>query len=416
MKKLLAIVAILMAMPLGASAQWWLFPGSPQARKDTSKVEKPAVVKPVEASPAVVSPATAETMQEPDSIRIAADTFALDIPEVMEVSLLLPLRSTGKASSNFYEYYCGALMAARDMGRLGIRMNLNIFDTEDTANMISDAGLAASDVIIGPVTPEEIRSVLGRCPEGKYVVSPMDPKAAGLTDSLCVIQAPASWTSQTDDLIAWLKEETGSRDAVVLLKDNSADRYEDQTRYLLDALAASGIRYSTVTSSSFDGGHSNGGDVRVLVASDRDVFTCSAINSIGNVAARKGNVVLYSTSRIRSLEGVSSSSTYNSNARLTASYHLDYEAPEVISFVKDYRSLFNCEPSSFAFSGYDTVRYFVTMCSKYGRQWHRKLQENPGKGLQADFLFIGSESAGMVNSAVKRVRYNQDLSTSVISH
>lgn len=413
MKRILSILLVLVAMPFAASAQWWLFPGSPQARKDTTVKQRPdsSVKAPVAAVPEMPAVQVADSLQAKDSLRVA-DEFVLDIPETINVTLLLPLKSTGKPSANFYEYYCGALMAVRDLGMAGLRVHLNVFDTEDKAAGVSDQVLAESDVIIGPVSPADLTSMAARCPD-KYIISPMEPKAAGLADSLRIIQAPSSWKEQTDELIAWLCEEKGPHDNVLLMKDNSKDKHSEQTEYLLNALAKSGIDYSTINSTTFEEGTLKG-MTRVLVASDRDVFSCSAINTIGNQGYRKGDVALYSTSKIRSLEGVNSSSPYNAEARLTASYYLDYESPEVIEFVKAYRAMFNCEPASFAFSGYDTMSYFVTMCAMYGRQWPKKLEENPGRGLQTDFLFRKEGRSGMVNSAVRRVRYYQDLSTSVI--
>lgn len=351
MKRLISILIILLAMPLGASAQWWLFPGSPQAKEDTAKVQKDSVLKPKETvakqkdsvakTPAVVPQVSPEADAAADTVVLPpapADEFVLDLPEVIDVSLLLPLKSTSKPSSNFFEYYCGVLMAVRDLGLRGVKVNLNVYDTDDVANRISDDALRASDVIIGPVKTAEIEKLLARCPEGKFVVSPMEPKAAGLADSLRVIQAPAPWSTQIDDLIEWVRAECNPGDAVVLLKDNSADKFTEQTEYLLNKLDESGMDYRTIYSTTFDDVRTRG-VIRLLVASDRDIFNCSAINSIGAMGYKNpGKVALYSTSRIRSLEGVSSSSLYNAETRMTATYYIDYDSNLIKDFVLAYRA------------------------------------------------------------------------------
>ena len=459
MKRLISILIILLAMPLGASAQWWLFPGSPQAKEDTAKVQKDSVLKPKEtvakqkdsvaktpavvpqvspeadaaarvaaeaaaAAAAIAGTAVSDAAANAAAVNAMADTvvlppapadeFVLDLPEVIDVSLLLPLKSTSKPSSNFFEYYCGVLMAVRDLGLRGVKVNLNVYDTDDVANRISDDALRASDVIIGPVKTAEIEKLLARCPEGKFVVSPMEPKAAGLADSLRVIQAPAPWSTQIDDLIEWVRAECNPGDAVVLLKDNSADKFTEQTEYLLNKLDESGMDYRTIYSTTFDDVRTRG-VIRLLVASDRDIFNCSAINSIGAMGYKNpGKVALYSTSRIRSLEGVSSSSLYNAETRMTATYYIDYDSNLIKDFVLAYRALYKNEPASFAFSGYDTAYYFISMCAQYGRQWYKKLPENPGSGLQTDFMFGRTDAKGLVNTAVRRIRYDRNLTNSIV--
>ena len=92
---------------------------------------------------------------------------------------------------------------------------------------------------------------------------------------------------------------------------------------------------------------------------------------------------------------------------MTASYYIDYEDPAVKRFILAYRALFQDEPGSFAFQGYDTMHYFVTICTRFGRQWYKKLPEYDEKGLQADFRF--REESGRVNQAVRRIVYNPDL-------
>ena len=55
------------------------------------------------------------------------------------------------------------------------------------------------------------------------------------------------------------------------------------------------------------------------------------------------------------------------------------------------------------------INYFVTMCTKFGRQWYKRLPEYSQKGLQADFRF--TPGSPRVNQAVRRVIYNKDLTT-----
>lgn len=397
MKRLLLCTIAILSISLVADAQPWLFPGRKKARKDTSSVKRE-----VKDSVAVAAQ---------DSVRIDGiaieEVFVPDIPEIIKVSLLLPIKSKSeKPSSNFIEYYGGALMAVRQMGLEGTRIELSVFDTEDALLLSDWESIGGSDIVIGPVKSNEIVNALVHEPH-LHIVSPIEPKAEALADSMSVIQAPSSWMSQTRDMVKWLAEDTMLGDNVIILKDEGEAGTSEKTSFLMTCLAASGLNYSIVNDSAVNA-ETLTGRTRFVVASDRDVFVCSAINSIAALSNRC-DVVLYTTSAVRSLEGIKSTSLFNANARMTASYFIDYESAAIKSFVLDYRALFHHEPTSFAFSGYDTMTYFVSMCRKYGRKWYSQISNEYWKGLQADFRFDASDKAGKVNQAVRRLVYTPDF-------
>ena len=181
----------------------------------------------------------------------------------------------------------------------------------------------------------------------------------------------------------------------------------EQSAYFIEQLQARGIRYQSVLSAT-EIPFKKGQKARVAVASERDNFVTTVVRSLSIEGARNNDVILYGTSRMR-MNGIAQTDLHNTEAHLTLSYFIDYDDPAVRSFILAYRALFQGEPGSFAFQGYDTTHYFVTMCSKYGRQWHKKLAEYGEKGLQADFRF--SEEPARINQAARRVIYNSDLTS-----
>ena len=389
----------------------WVF--RPKYKDESKRKEDDAQAAVESAVHGEIAAALEEEQPAPQIDSVAEDVFVLDIPETIELTLLLPIKSTGTPSANFLDYYSGALMAVRDLGNNGAKINLSIYDTADAGARITDNGLAESDVIIGPVSAEDIQKTLARCPEGKFIVSPIEPKAASLTDSCHVIQVPASANDQIDELVKWLKEDTGISDTVILLEDGMNDATKTEATYLVQCIRESGLQYTTLTEPNFDGIDFTKGEVRIVVASERDSFLCSSVNSIGKLGLNKGNVTLYSTSRIRSMEGINAECMFNARCHMASNYYVDYNDPDIRKFVLAYRALFQNEPSSFSFHGYDSVKFFVTMCGRYGRQWYKKIQDESWRGMQTDFLFKDSDKAGMVNSAIRRIVYNPDLSTTL---
>lgn len=414
MKKLITILSLLCVLQLTACAQWYLFPGK-KKKVETEKKEVPVEVAPVTG----VRDSTAVEVPEGGQ-EASDDSWFYDAPSVINVSLILPLKSaSGSPSSNFVEMYSGALLALRDLGSDGTRISLRMIDSSAEDFAEGDA-LAESDVVIGPVGYDDVVRALPLCGSG-MLVSPLEPRTAALAEQGDnVIQSPVPWTRQIDELLDWLQEDLQFSDEVIVLREAAATRTGEQSTYLLSRLQERGVKYKSLQSIDElkgEGGFRTlglQGKYRVLIASDSDSFISSSVKRTGIAAALHGNIVLYSTSKVRNCVGPDVLDLYNAETRLTAAYHIDYDSQAVKDFVLSYRALYGGEPGSFAFQGYDTVHYFVRMCKEYGRKWHKRLPDSRERGLQSDFRFDGESGGGRVNQAVRRVIYGKDLSMSLL--
>ena len=141
MKKASILLILTCALSLNACAQWYLFPGKKkpteppktatdsvrQNRPDSARVQ-PGVNTP-EAGPTETTPPVEETVQE--------QPYVLDMPGVIRIGLALPLQaSSQKPSDNFLDFYSGALMALRDLGNSGVKVDLQVYDTADSKTAV----------------------------------------------------------------------------------------------------------------------------------------------------------------------------------------------------------------------------------------------------------------------------------------
>ncbi len=416
MKRLCALLLLLCTLSTTACAQWYLFPG--RKKKNDKNTVTDTVRQAVPDSSLLRPGPDTLALERPDSLLTVdtlavelPDIFELDIPAVFHVALALPLQASGdKPSDNFLDFYSGALLALRDLGNSGRRVDLEVYDTADSKTTLPQSLIDDSDVILGPVTVQDIASTLPLVGKGKVLISPLDPKAADLAATDPVVQSPSPWTAQVNEMLLWVREELPIGEEVYVVRDTSTAEPAEQREYLMEHLASSGIRYQTVLSVP-QIPFKKGTMTRVIIASDRDSFISSAVKSLGIEGARNSNVTLYGTSALRT-NNTAQTDLHNTQAHLALSYFIDYDDPDVRRFILAYRALFKNDPGSFAFQGYDTMHYFVTICTVYGRQWYKKLSEYAEKGLQSDFRY--TEADGRVNQAVRRVVYNQDLSTSVV--
>ena len=404
MKRFSILALLVCALSLNACAQWYLFPGK-KKQADTTKVDSMRSYRPD-------SVAKQEATAPPDSVvteevPVLDSPYELDMPSVIRIGLVLPLQaSTNKPSENFLDFYSGTLLALRELGSAGLQAELQVYDTADSQGNIPQSLIDESDVIIGPVSYSDLELAAAQC-SGKVLISPLEPKAAALAATSPVVQAPCSWSAQVDELVQWVREELPVGEVLYVIRDSTAFTPGGQSAYLLEQLQARGVRYESLGSVE-ELPLDKKQKLRVTVASEQDNFNTAIVRGLGIEGARGGNIIFYGTARMRT-NGISQTDLHNTEAHMALSYFIDYDDPAVRRFVLTYRSLFQGEPGSFAFQGYDTTHYFVTMCAKYGRQWYKKLDEYVEKGLQADFRF--REEPARVNQAARRVIYRSDLTT-----
>ena len=315
------------------------------------------------------------------------------------------------------DFYSGALLAARDLGNKGIKLEINSYDI--TGDRLAYFMIDGADIILGPISEEDVARTTWMAPAGSYVISPLEPRTAGMADSMRVVQAPTPARFQAEDAVRWAISDMAPGDSLVLIREKGKVPGETG-QAIIKALNESGRRYSTIAYDLLDGlqiqpmfvdKSSLRGVTRYLIASDDESFVNDAVRNINLMSYKKQEVALYGPSRLRSYATIETENLHNVCSHISATYQIDYMSPSVQAFILAYRALYGAEPNQFAFHGYDCLTYFVTLCSHYGRDWFHRLAAENGHGLQTDFSFGLAPRAGQVNQAVRRVIYTPEFET-----
>ena len=343
----------------------------------------------------------------------------------VNVVLMLPFNAQDSAecSKTSFDFYSGALMAAKKAGDNGTNVDFSVYDVAGGNMPVTVERLEKTDVVIGPVAQGALDRLLEITPPTTYVVSPLDHRAEHLASThRNFIQAPTSSSMQYADMIKWLSDERNPGDQVLVIYEKGIRKSQDADILSLK-LKEAGINYSTFSYSILEGRNildslkskmTLQNTNRLIIASESEAFVNDVVRNINLMIYNKYNAVIYAPSRIRSFETIEVENLHNANLHITSAYYVDYSDPEVMSFIKEYRALYNAEPSPFAFQGYDITRYFIDICAKYGENWHDFLQDEKGKMLQSDFNFkrekVGIVDIGYINTAAKRIVYGPDYS------
>ncbi len=358
-----------------------------------------------------------------------ADTTTADVPETepdwffkpkdeVKATLILPLKaSTDNVSRNNMDFYSGVLLAVKDLADSGISTDLNVYDSSDSSHPISSEDLTGSDMIIGPVSSGDLGRLLNSETQPEMVISPLDQRAESLAythDNM--IQVPTPQNVQYQDLIDWIREDTMPGDTLLLISEKGA-RNSDAVAMMTQAADSSGLGFKTFSYSILEGRDitktltglmTATGTNRVLIASESEAFVNDVVRNLNILVYNKLNVALYAPARIRSFETIEVENLHNTNLHVSLGYLIDYESQQVKNFLLKYRALYNTEPTQYAFQGYDVASYFISMCSKYGNRWVKKLDDSERQMLQSTFRMVPVEDGGYVNHGVRRVVYVQE--------
>ncbi len=338
----------------------------------------------------------------------------------VDFSLILPLNAGGKVSEVNMDFYSGVLMAVKDLEADGVKVNLNVYDL--LAGIPPVDALVKDDFVLGPVASRDIEAILQRVDGRVPVISPLDQKAGALAANYRnFIQAPTPVENQYDDLGRWVKEDFREGERILFISEKGAGNVTAPVA-IRTAMAQQNLPYEILSYAIVEGrGIPNiltekmdkGCVNRVVVASESEAFIGDVIRNLGIMMGKGYDIVMYAPSKVRTFDTIDGSAYHQASLHISTSYYVDYDSPQVDRFVKSYRALFQTEPSQFAFQGYDTARYFVSSCARYGNAWTHMLGQNTVSLLHTNFQFSADGNGNHQNTAVRRIVYRKDYMTTL---
>jgi LysM repeat protein len=363
-------------------------------------------------------PAPLENVQQPD--QKDSTLLAWTSKDHVSLSLILPLNAGGKVSEVNMDFYSGVLLAVKDLEAEGLKVNLNVYDL--SAGIPPIDALVKDDFVLGPVASRDVEAILQRVDGRVPVISPLDQKTASLAANYRnFIQAPTPVENQYDDLGRWVKEDYREGERILFISEKGAGNVTASVA-IRTSMAQQGLPYEILSYAIVEGrGIPNiltekmakGTVNRVVVASESEAFIGDVIRNLGIMMGKGYDIVMYAPSKVRTFDTIDGSTYHQASLHISTSYFVDYENPSVDRFVKTYRALFQTEPSQFAFQGYDTARYFMNCCARYGHSWTRMLGLSQVSLLHTDFQFSTDENDNHQNTAVRRIVYQKDYMTTL---
>lgn len=340
----------------------------------------------------------------------------------------------------FYEFLEGIYLAIDSMRLEGMDLTVEVFDTErnpETIRGIIESGkLRESDLIIGPVFPNEIDVVMDFSKENQIpMVSPFSYYDA-IRNNPVVFQVRNRIPRQVELVTQYLGTKSGQN--IVLLgrqkekSDSSFIRFrEDLGKQILENNPAKQPGFKTVYYNETTRGFVNGDSKAIqidtylsatstnyiILTSENEVFTTEMINLLQQKAfSHPIHVFGLNQWVFRDLD---LGNLYNVNLELYSDFEdedpfLDFSDAGVMAFCRKYEENWNIEPSRYSFHGFDIAYYFTRALYSFGRNltasvpcWAENIKTQP---MLTPLRFQAREAgSGFENIAITVFRYEKDL-------
>ncbi|HBI80361.1 MAG TPA: hypothetical protein DDY04_00025 [Bacteroidales bacterium] len=332
------------------------------------------------------------------------------------------------------EFYEGFLLALDTLKRMGISVNLNVFDTKrsqhEVSKILDSKSIEVSELMVGPFIFDEIKPVAQFAAKNNInFVSPIYSNKEGLVAKENVISVSQTFQNQLEifvsnltvypeknylviyDSTAWYSPGLKHFDSLLTLKFR-ADSVPISTYYHKTAAYKSAdvqeqllkmLKHDTINV--------------IIVPSDDEPFIAEIL---GNLYAVKSyynlNTEVFGPSRWRKLKNIPPDYLFALNTHIFSPFFIDYSQKDVQGFIERYREQFRSEPSQFSFLGYDIAFYFISALKEFGPNFTQCLPTYTMKTLQTRFQFILTKEGYMLNSNQYMVKYAPDFTVECSSN
>ncbi len=334
----------------------------------------------------------------------------LSAADTLNVALALPFRAGSTPSNQAFAFYSGALLAIREAAEDSLAVNAEVIDVEQQGVSFTGEQMLSYDIFLGPFKPGEVSLLADLMPEGKFLISPIDPACISLVDSLRIIHTPTMVPWQYNQLAKWAGEDFGPADAVAVVHEASSSGsaleivteklQEDQIPYTLfsvNSFEDIGSMLSEISSAE--------GVTRIILLAENEDFA-KRILEVAGTLSDAGGVSTYALAKVRTFDSITDEVKAAAGLKILAEYFTDAGDAATEDFSRLCNKFYKCSPSQFTYHGYDVMRFFIRMFLNYGKDWACHFEGDRDKGLQTDFRFV-RYGTGFVNTALRRIGYSK---------
>lgn len=366
-----------------------------------------------------------------DTVAVDSTPAVVFVPQTtpkkeINMALVLPFQfskysETSQIDGNmdkFLEFYQGALLAMDSLRKTGLSFNMNIFDSgeseADMNKLLENRDIEKLDFMMGPAYTGQIKAMSDytKLHDVKMVI-PFSSKSEETVSNPNIFQVNTP-LNQLNYLMADLFIKNFSDKNIVLVRFNNSKNDKNEFGDTLAAmLKAQKINFNSVNFSTLSAirtqlvAHKEN---IVVPLTSNQVSLSQVLPMINMMNTDKKEVSIFGFSEWQSYPSIAKD-LFILNTYIVTPFYTDFEDPQVINYLKQFRKYYNAEPVNsqpqYGMLGYDVVMYLSEAISKYGHDFEHGMNKIRINGLQSHFFFNKFENGGYYNSSFMLMRHNR---------
>jgi ABC-type branched-subunit amino acid transport system substrate-binding protein len=344
--------------------------------------------------------------------QVISDTLRIDT----KISSQLQFQGN---SENFIQFYEGALLAIDSLQQMGIKVDLEVWDTEQksskTRNLVSSGVLNSAALIIGPVYPNEQKEITEFADKKRIpLVSPLSPSNEYLKDSEFCFQVNPSKEYIAEKTNEYIISTFQNGNLIVLQTSNSAGEAENEAARLRQELEKNGGRDNHTTIGICNFRKDGYASLRDKMVKDRDnVLVFPTINeaevsvvvsNIKNLSA-EFNITVVGNSRFPQFETIDPEYFHIGKLEFLTPYWPDMNQAITRSFINKFRLYYRNDPNQYSIQGYDVTFFFVKALIDFGSDFRQCIAKEKAELVQGTYRFSKLTSGGYFNKGLSVIQY-----------
>ena len=328
-------------------------------------------------------------------------------------------------SENFLHFYEGFLLAADSLKRAGMKMEIQVFDTNQKRfivdSLVNSGSLKNCDLIVGPMFPELQK------PVADFAFRHQIPMVSPLSSS-GNFEAHNPWFFKVNPVKKLLVRETAayvsreySGSNVIALRVGEYSHLDEGElvgllREKFGAMSGTGgigrfHEYRPIAN-GVDGLKALLQKDRMnvfIIPSDTEAQVSVAVTTL-NSLANEYPVTLIGLPGFQRFKSIQTEYLHRTGMNILTPYFVDYTSPLVNQFIRKFRRNFSAEPNQYSFQGYDVAFYFMSALFRYGKDFTGFLPEMETSLLQSYLSFERvNEEGGYMNDGLFILEYTPDF-------
>jgi LysM repeat protein len=379
------------------------------------------------------NPELSEGVKEGMLIRIPivesvnTSTFVPSINEGTEIEaiLMLPLMSHKKGidfeknrtADIATDFYLGAMMALDSLKKLGLSVDMKVFDTQNNkrviSSLLSSGSLGNADVMIGPLFFGNVQFVAGILQNKPVsIVSPLSQTDHSQIPNDRLIQSAASEDKMIMNVLDHIKHVYKDENILIVTDTlpSSVLKVNNILRALqpLDSLHKIAVlkpEKGYIKRELFMKNVLEKRNNFVVLLSSDVIVTTDVVQNLGSMSD-KIKTTLFGFNKGSNFKNISNNDLAHVNFHFAASSYVDKEEKTVQQFIKKYKQKNYSKPSEYVFRGFD-VTYDILLRLATHQDVTTALQAGYSNRTSSKFQY-GSNGAGkgFTNEGVHLMKYD----------